>query len=314
MPFQTVVNTQPAIGVAGDFCDHNPRFSVDAGPGGLVAGPSGVAVGLFGWASFSNIDLDGAPSVVNNFGTGPVTGFVSRPGNSPLITTYLADSGMVIPPGFGITLHSGGGFLVKNDGTTQALPGMPAYANFANGKASFAAAGAPGTASVTASIAPTTSAVMTASITNDVMTVTVLTSGIIYPGMIITGTNVATGSQIVSQLSGTANGVGTYSISIPEQSVASTTITGTSGTLTVTAVGSGALGIGDTLSGAGVTAGTAITGLLTGTGGNGTYIVSPSQTATSTTVTGGLSIQTKWVAMSSGLPGELVKISDHLLG
>lgn len=56
-------------------------------------------------------------------------------------------------------------------------------------------------------------------------------------------------------------------------------------TLTVTAVGSGTLTVGQTLSGSGVTAGTKITALGTGTGGTGTYTVSASQTASSTTIT-----------------------------
>lgn len=56
-------------------------------------------------------------------------------------------------------------------------------------------------------------------------------------------------------------------------------------TLTVTAMVSGAIGVGDTLSGTGVTAGTSIIARLTGTGGTGTYTVSPSQTAASTTIT-----------------------------
>jgi hypothetical protein len=57
-------------------------------------------------------------------------------------------------------------------------------------------------------------------------------------------------------------------------------------TLTVTAVGSGTLSVGQTLSGSGVTAGTKITAQLTGTdGGIGTYTVSESQTASSTTIT-----------------------------
>lgn len=56
-------------------------------------------------------------------------------------------------------------------------------------------------------------------------------------------------------------------------------------TLTVTAVTSGTLTIGQTLSGSGVTAGTKITGRLTGRGGTGTYTVSASQTAASTTIT-----------------------------
>lgn len=58
-------------------------------------------------------------------------------------------------------------------------------------------------------------------------------------------------------------------------------------TLTVTAVTSGELAIGQVITGAGVTAGTTITALGTGTGGTGTYTVSPSQTASSTTISAG---------------------------
>jgi hypothetical protein len=56
-------------------------------------------------------------------------------------------------------------------------------------------------------------------------------------------------------------------------------------TLTVTALGSGGLSAGDVLSGTGVTAATYIVGALTGTGGAGTYTVSPSQTAISQAIT-----------------------------
>lgn len=56
-------------------------------------------------------------------------------------------------------------------------------------------------------------------------------------------------------------------------------------TLTVTAVTSGALSVGQTISGSGVTTGTKITALGTGTGGTGTYTVDTSQTASSTTIT-----------------------------
>lgn len=55
--------------------------------------------------------------------------------------------------------------------------------------------------------------------------------------------------------------------------------------LTVTAVGSGTLSVGQTISGSGVTTGTKITALGTGLGGTGTYTVDTSQTASSTTVT-----------------------------
>ena len=56
-------------------------------------------------------------------------------------------------------------------------------------------------------------------------------------------------------------------------------------TLTVTAVTSGSLAVGDVISGTGVTIGTTITAFLTGTGGTGTYTVSVSQTVASTTIT-----------------------------
>lgn len=56
-------------------------------------------------------------------------------------------------------------------------------------------------------------------------------------------------------------------------------------TLTVSAVTSGTLAVGQTISGSGVTAGTKITALGTGTGGVGTYTVSETQTAASTTIT-----------------------------
>ncbi|MEX3628090.1 MAG: DUF3383 domain-containing protein [Burkholderia sp.] len=56
-------------------------------------------------------------------------------------------------------------------------------------------------------------------------------------------------------------------------------------TLTVSAVTSGTLAIGQMLSGTGVTAGTKITGFLTGSGGTGTYTVDQSQTVASTSIT-----------------------------
>lgn len=68
------------------------------------------------------------------------------------------------------------------------------------------------------------------------------------------------------------------------QGVVTGSITGT--TLTVTAVTSGALTPGQTLTGTGVTAGTTIMAFGTGYGGTGTYTVSTSQTVASTTLTG----------------------------
>jgi hypothetical protein len=56
-------------------------------------------------------------------------------------------------------------------------------------------------------------------------------------------------------------------------------------TLTVATATTGVLAIGSVLSGSGITTGTAITALGSGTGGIGTYTVSPSQSASSTSIT-----------------------------
>lgn len=56
-------------------------------------------------------------------------------------------------------------------------------------------------------------------------------------------------------------------------------------TLSVSAVTSGLVQVGQAIAGSGVTGGTTITALGTGTGGTGTYIVSASQTVASTAIT-----------------------------
>lgn len=310
--FQTQVNVQPAPAVEGDFCSTNPRFTFDAGPGGLVTGASGVRVGYFAWAT-APLDPNSGPSIANNFGSGPVTGFVHRE-QQGLITTFLADAAMTVPQGFPITLFTGGDFWVKNNGTTQAVLGQKAFANYANGQVSFAASGSINTGQVTGSIGAATSQFV-ASISGDIMTVTSVTSGTIVAGGAISGgTGVVANTVIVSQLSGTVGGAGTYLVNIGEQNVQSALLTESYGILNVTAVTSGAVGVGDLLTGSGVSTNTFVTQLGTGSGGTGTYYVNNSQTVGSITITVGLNVETKWYAMSGGLPGELVKISDHPLG
>lgn len=75
----------------------------------------------------------------------------------------------------------------------------------------------------------------------------------------------------------------TLAIHGQQAAVVTGSISGT--TLTVTGVTSGALAVGNVLSGTGATANTYITGLLSGTGGTGTYTVNASQTAISQTLT-----------------------------
>ena len=139
-------------------------------------------------------------------------------------------------------------------------------------------------ASVTGAIAAATFSV-TGSIAGNVLTVTGVSSGTIVAGAAITGTGVTANTVVSNQLSGTTGGIGTYAVN-NSQIVASTAIAGTYGTLTVSAVSSGSLQVGLTVTGSGVTAGTIITALGTGTGGTGTYIVNLTQTAASTAITG----------------------------
>ena len=125
----------------------------------------------------------------------------------------------------------------------------------------------------------------TASISGNVMTVTVLGSGTIGIGQYINGTNVQPSTKIISQLTGTPGDTGTYEVNIA-QTVTSTTIT------TIT---SGIIYIGTVLSGVGVTAGTTVTAFGTGNGGAGTYTVSASQLTPSAVIS-----STVAVTVSSG--------------
>lgn len=89
-------------------------------------------------------------------------------------------------------------------------------------------------ASFTASLAPRDA-------TTSLLTVTALTAG--SPSLLIeqelAGTGVPVGTRIVSQLSGTLGGVGTYAVSVPALTVASETMTGTDAISYSGAYGSG---------------------------------------------------------------------------
>lgn len=325
--FQTSVGASLAPAVAGDFASANPRSMYPAGPGGLVAGAGGVTVGLFAWIKPAPVDPDGTGQQVVNVGDygGYPAGIVPRD-QQGLIVNYLGTASQVVQAGFGVEVMTGGDIWVKNDGAGAAAPGMKAYADNANGKVSFAVAGSPGTggSSNSASIAAG-SASFTASITGNIMTVTGTGGGAIVIGGTIGGAAgsaggdaVPVGSQIVALLTGTLGAAGsTYLVSGPPMNVTSTTITEGYGILTVGGTITGTFTIGDRLSGTGgggVTSDTFIVSLGTGTGGAGTYNVNKSQTVTATTIAAASNLETRWVAQSAGLPGELVKISANPVG
>jgi hypothetical protein len=314
--FQTQVSTVPAPGVAGDFASANPIFTVMAGPGALVSGAAGLIIGHFCWQDPTQLDADNAPAIVNSTGTGPVAGFVHR-NQQGLITQFLADASMTIPPGFPVTVMSGGDFWAKNDGATAAQVGMKAYARFTDGAVRFGVTATPttGGSAATSTVAAGASST-TGSIAGNLLTVTAVGSGVLYAGTLLTGTGVATGTTIVNQVGGTPGGVGTYTVNIPEQAVASTTLTGAYGMLTLGTLTGIAFAVGDVISGSGVVAGTTITQSLTGGGGTGaTLVVNNATVVASTTITvAAVDAETKWIAMSSGAAGELIKMSDHPLG
>jgi hypothetical protein len=317
MPFPSQVGYNEAPAVLGDWCSANPRFSALSESEGFVAGAS-LYVGRFAWADAAT------NKILNSYGSGPPTGFVHRQWQA-LITAFLAETSLQVYPGTQAAAMSGGDFWMLNGGTLTTTVGMKVYAKYADGTTAFGPTGNPPSAAVvTGAIAPQATTSVTASIAPNVvqpgsdgtgvMTVTAVGSGAIVVGGAISGTGVQAGTTVLAQLTGTTGGIGTYTVSIP-QTVASTTITQTSGLLTVSAVSSGTLGVGDVLSGTGVTAGTSIVALGTGTGGTGTYVVNTSQTAASTTITASGYYETKWYCMDVGrAPGELCRTSDHPIG
>ena len=298
MGFQKQVNLTPAPAVAGDFASSNPRATVLAGPGGLVAGALGVTVGKFAW-----VDDDG--STVQSFGTATKApqGFVHRE-QQALIQQYLAESGMNIPQGFPVVLHNEGDFWAKLAGNNAATIGAAIYADYSNGD--VCAVAAPAGASVTASIGAT----FTATGTGTSLVVTSVT-GRISIGDKIAGTGVTAGTTIAAQVSGTAGGAGTYTTSAATTAAAAT-VTAFGTVLNVTAVGSGVLEVGDAVSGTGIPSGAVVASQVSGTaGGVGVYTLDTTATAyaASTTVTAVGGVLTAFKAQSAAAVGELVKIS-----
>lgn len=298
MGFQKQVNLTPAPAVAGDFASSNPRATVLAGPGGLVAGALGVTVGKFAW-----VDDDGV--TVQSFGTATKApqGFVHRE-QQALIQQYLAESGMNIPQGFPVVLHNEGDFWAVLAGDNAAVIGSAIYADYSNGD--VCAVAAPAGASVTASMGAT----FTATGTGTSLVVTAVT-GLISIGDKIAGTGITAGTTIVAQVSGTPGGAGTYTTSAAT-TIAAATATSFGNRLNVTAVGSGVLEVGDAVSGTGIPSGAVVASQVSGTaGGVGIYTLDTRATAyaASTTVTAVGGVLTAFKAQSAAAVGELVKIS-----
>lgn len=311
MTFQVRVNQQPPPGVIGDFADAGLRTSLLFGGAGLVSAPSPrqPAVGSFAWG-----DLSAGRVYGRNYGESTVRiGFLHR-NQQAIIQDFLADRALVMQPGIMLTLMTNGTFWANFGGTAAVATGSKVFANYLDGSVYAAAAGtSTQTASVTASLA-----------TTGVLTVSAVGSGTLRVGAVLTGVNIPAGVAILSQLSGTAGGTGTYQttgttvgasatvlafesvetnfrvMSPVDPVVSFTGAIAITGVLTASSVTGGALTNGLEIVGAGVPAGTIIRGQITGTtGSDGTYRTSlqvgPVVASTAmTTRTGRLAKITSW--------------------
>jgi len=138
-----------------------------------------------------------------------------------------------------------------------------------------------------------TAAIFTGSTSGTTLTVSSVKSGTIAVGQQFFAIGGAQ-ETVITALGTGSGGVGTYTINISQNLASAQFYTSSSGaivtgaisgtTLTVSAVSSGTLYVGQTIQGTGVAANTMITALGTGTGGTGTYTVSTSQTVASETL------------------------------
>lgn len=99
----------------------------------------------------------------------------------------------------------------------------------------------------------------------------------------------------------------------PQGAEVTVTTVNASTSITVTAVVSGALSLGDVLTGTDIPAGAHIVAFGTGTGGVGTYTLSAAATgsASGTDVTATGAKETQWYVHSTAAAGELAKISTR---
>jgi hypothetical protein len=250
-----------------------------------VGSGTGTATRLTGLA----VNVTGTVAVVNGG-----TGNTSLTQNAVIIGNGTSATTSVSPSTNGNVLKSAAGASV----TAGSFVVGTEYSIASFGTTNFNSIGAPFSAVVTGSVNTASVGVVTGSISGTTLTVSAVTSGTLAVGNNISGTGITAGTTITSLGTGTG-GTGTYIVSA-SQTVASTTVTARSSTtLTVSSVTSGALAVGQLISGAGVTSGTTITAILTGSGGVGTYTISASQTVASTTVSA-MQIGTPFTATDVG--------------
>ena len=290
---QTSVNVYNALGIPGELAFDGP---IRAGTYNLYS--AGVPQ-IYGYAFTSSTGINPDPALnspnaatAQAGGTGPVVGILYGPKEAVLRGTTL---GGPLAPSLAVPDYSVGTLLFMG----EVFVNLPGPANPGDLVTYDTATGALN------SIAPTVE--FTGSTSTTTLTVSAVSRGQLKVGQLITGGTLLPGTYITAL--GTGLGyTGTYTIS-QSQTVSSAamsavnsppaafSVTGSiapgvapttdPSVLTVSAVGSGQIRIGDVLVGTGIPANTVVTGFGTGVGGTGTYTVNQiNLTVSSTTITG----------------------------
>lgn len=288
MPFQSSVKAKAAPGVSGDFCSVNPRASILATEGNLIAPPGGLLVGNFAFVNPAD------QSVHQGYTAGYQIGFLGRNAQG-LITAFLAEATELVQAGFMVTLFDKGEFWAQFAGGATA--GQIVYADQTTGE--------PVSGSATDTVTASAGYTGTASFATNVMTVVTTTAGVISVGDAVTSAGVTAGTTVLAKVDATH-----FTLSTAPGTIATQAASTTSTTLKVTAILTGSLSVGDVLSGTGVTAGTTVTSVPVG-GGAGLYGLSVAQNfaATTVTVVNG-NIATGYKVASNCAAGEIAMISS----
>ena len=213
--FQTSINADPAPAVAGDFAGANQKASalpVVAGAFKVAPGQS-VRVGYFAWGAADGLVYSSAAAAAAIAGGVVAIGFVARQPNIPsvAITAYLGESLMVLNSGQPVTLMTGGDYWAAF--AAGAAANVAVYATAATGEPTTTAGGNTATRFKTCQAVPVngvSDATATIAANTGVLTLSAPASGAYAIGGRVTGTGVPANTYIVSQLTGTPNGAGTY--------------------------------------------------------------------------------------------------------
>lgn len=327
--FQQYVNLYPAVGVWGGRASNNPTANVNSGQSNFASGTSGVAVGKFAWQVLSPLT---GRAVVNSFSpTAAVIpdGFVGNE-QQALITAWLAQNGLVVPPGYPITMYNRGDWWAKSV-YGPAVIGNKVFANLFSGDVYPAAAGS----FPTAAVGSAASVTATTTVGSYSMNITATGSGSVQIGQQISGPGL-TGNIYYIDSFGTYNGTsGTVNLSAPAVTastggtfttvanigiggavIASATINSGTNSLSIVTQTSGVVVVGQLIQcgTVGLPVGAYVASIGTYNGTSGTVNIGPGNaTATITTTAFNFSawIETPWYFNSAGNTGDLVKIGTR---